>query len=111
VPTSGSRLAELSGGAFSVGSDGVETVSFPWAQPEGTPATAAMVFRAAEAPEPSEAASAPDVPVPAAPAPTAPSPPSAAPQLDELYEHVVERLRRDLLVERERMGDLLGDLP
>jgi hypothetical protein len=29
---------------------------------------------------------------------------------DELYEQVVERLRRDLLVERERMGDLLGDL-
>jgi hypothetical protein len=30
---------------------------------------------------------------------------------DELYEHIVERLRRDLLFERERMGDLLGDLP
>jgi hypothetical protein len=30
---------------------------------------------------------------------------------DELYEQVVERLRRDLIVERERMGDLLGDLP
>ena len=29
---------------------------------------------------------------------------------DELYEQVVERLRRELLVERERMGDLLGDL-
>jgi hypothetical protein len=31
--------------------------------------------------------------------------------VEDLYEHVVERLRRDLLSERERMGDLLGDLP
>jgi len=30
---------------------------------------------------------------------------------DELYERVVDRLRRDLLVDRERMGDLVGDLP
>jgi hypothetical protein len=35
----------------------------------------------------------------------------ASPEMDELYEHVVERLRRELLFERERMGDLLGDLP
>jgi hypothetical protein len=31
--------------------------------------------------------------------------------MDDVYEQVVDRLRRDLLVERERMGDLLGDLP
>ncbi len=31
-------------------------------------------------------------------------------QIDEIYEAVVERLRRDLLIERERMGDLVGDL-
>jgi hypothetical protein len=30
--------------------------------------------------------------------------------MDDIYDHVVERLRRDLLAERERMGDLLGDL-
>jgi hypothetical protein len=30
--------------------------------------------------------------------------------LDAIYEQVVERLRRELLAERERMGDLLGDL-
>jgi hypothetical protein len=28
---------------------------------------------------------------------------------DDVYENVVERLRRDLLAERERMGNLLGD--
>jgi hypothetical protein len=31
--------------------------------------------------------------------------------MDEIYEQVVERLRHDLLVERERMGDLIGGLP
>ena len=35
----------------------------------------------------------------------------AAPDMTEVYEHVVEQLRRELLVERERMGDLTGDLP
>jgi hypothetical protein len=36
---------------------------------------------------------------------------AASPETDDLYEHIIERLRRDLLSERERMGDLLGDLP
>jgi hypothetical protein len=30
---------------------------------------------------------------------------------DHVYENVVERLRRDLLAERERMGNLLGEWP
>jgi hypothetical protein len=30
--------------------------------------------------------------------------------MDQLYEQLVERLRRDLLAERQRMGDVLGDL-
>jgi hypothetical protein len=30
---------------------------------------------------------------------------------DHMYENVVERLRRDLLAERERMGNLLGEWP
>jgi hypothetical protein len=34
----------------------------------------------------------------------------AAPNVDDIYEGVIERLRRDLIIERERMGDLLGDL-
>ncbi|MGE3140801.1 MAG: hypothetical protein AB7O53_15215, partial [Thermoleophilia bacterium] len=32
------------------------------------------------------------------------------PDLDNLYEGILERLKRDLLAERERMGDLLGNL-
>lgn len=31
-------------------------------------------------------------------------------QIDDIYEGVVERLRREILIERERMGDLVGDL-
>jgi hypothetical protein len=31
--------------------------------------------------------------------------------IDEIYEKVIEKLRRELLADRERMGDLLGDLP
>ena len=32
------------------------------------------------------------------------------PTVDDIYEGVIERLRRDLIAERERMGDLLGNL-
>jgi hypothetical protein len=38
------------------------------------------------------------------------APGGATPNVDEIYEGVIERLRRDLIVERERMGDLLGNL-
>jgi hypothetical protein len=31
--------------------------------------------------------------------------------IDEIYDQVIEKLRRELLADRERMGDLLGDLP
>jgi hypothetical protein len=77
----------------------------------------------ARAPEVSDAESAPSPPQPtpaAAPAPApapahaaaAPAPGGApAPTLEDTYEYVVDRLRRDLLVERERMGDLIGRLP
>ena len=43
-------------------------------------------------------------------APSGAAPGGAAPNVDELYEGIIERLRRDLIVERERMGDLLGSL-
>jgi hypothetical protein len=51
----------------------------------------------------------PEAPPPA-PAPAAPAPPAAGAGADpdELYEQMIERLRRDLLDERERMGDLVG---
>jgi hypothetical protein len=32
-------------------------------------------------------------------------------QTGQSYESIVDELRRDLLRQRERMGDLLGDLP
>ena len=35
---------------------------------------------------------------------------AGVPNVDDIYEGIIERLRRDLLAERERMGDLLGDL-
>jgi hypothetical protein len=40
-----------------------------------------------------------------------PAPPRPGPDLEDVYDHVVERLRHDLLAERERMGYPLGDLP
>jgi hypothetical protein len=53
-------------------------------------------------------------PAPAAtPAPEAPAPHAAhdpGVDYDQIYDHVIRRLRRDLLREREQMGDLLGDL-
>jgi hypothetical protein len=45
-------------------------------------------------------------------APPAAPPPRTGdgPDMQEIYEAVVDQLRRDILAERERMGDLLGDL-
>jgi hypothetical protein len=62
-------------------------------------------------------AAADPAPAPAAtPAPAAPPAPSGGGgggggDIDEIYDQVIERLRRDLLADRERMGDVLGDLP
>jgi hypothetical protein len=35
----------------------------------------------------------------------------AGSDIEEIYDQVMQRLRRDLLADRERMGDMLGDLP
>jgi hypothetical protein len=45
-----------------------------------------------------------------APAPQSPGPAQklGAAELDELYEGLIGRLRRELLLERERMGNLFG---
>ena len=32
-------------------------------------------------------------------------------EIEDLYDELVERLRRDLIGERERMGDIVGELP
>jgi hypothetical protein len=107
----GLRLAEETGAGYAWSEENdVETVTFPWPRPEPVAAPAGFVLRApateTEAPPPEAPAT-----VPAQP----PTPPPAAghqaTDYEEVYDQVVERLRRDLLVERERMGDLLGDLP
>ncbi|MGN6378323.1 MAG: hypothetical protein ACTHNU_05180 [Gaiellales bacterium] len=81
-----------------------------------------VLFRAVGQPE---AASAPAMDTPPAagqapagqrelaapPAPAAAAPAGGSADDEELYERVVDRLRRELMTERERMGDLLGDLP
>jgi hypothetical protein len=109
----GLRLAQQTGAGFST-VDGTETVLFPWPSEAQPQAASSFLFRepvveppaeATAAAQPSASAAAPA----AAPTPP-PQPPSAQP-IDEIYEQVVGRLRRDLLAERERMGDLLGDLP
>jgi hypothetical protein len=61
-------------------------------------------------PEPHAAHAQPPASAPHAPAPAGPAPGAHA-DPDALYETLIGRLRRDLLVERERTGDLLGDLP
>jgi hypothetical protein len=94
-PDRAQELARASGGAVSDDGAGMSTVTFP---------------AAAAAATPSAPATAPPVRGPG------PSEPPAAPRgvadldLDELYEEFLRRLRRDLLHDRERLGDLLGPL-
>jgi hypothetical protein len=95
------------------------------AQAAGTTAsheggTSTVLFRAAAEPAPAAAPESevaphagPDTtgaPHHAHPA-AATAPAGAGADDDELYERVIDRLRRELMTERERMGDLLGDLP
>lgn len=115
------RLALAAGATLLPDSDDQATVVFPpprgqvaplLARSEATPSaplahtTTATVFSTPPAPAPASPAtlSSPR-PVPA------PAVPSSSGSIDDVYEQVLERLRRDLLTERERMGDLLGDLP
>jgi hypothetical protein len=73
--------------------------------PAAAPVASALGVAATAAPPPAPAGL-----EPAAAGPP-PAPPRAGPDLEDVYDHVVERLRHDLLAERERMGDPLGDLP
>ena len=91
------RTAELTGADFTTaGNGGAPTVTFPTAQPAAGPATLA---RQALAPAPMIQ------PLPSAGSGTAPGL-----DLDDIYDHVASRLRRELLHDRERVGDLVGDL-
>ncbi len=121
------RLADATGAEITPADGAFTTVDFGSALRR--PATEPLLSRAASgpvggAPEAALGWAPANVSLPEAAEPTAVAanggPPgggagashaATSPDVDELYEHIVERLRRDLLFERERMGDLLGDLP
>ncbi len=92
---------------------GRQSVAFP-APPWATPAQRAP--SPTETPGRDGAPLARAVNVPRIGADIAPHPQGAeesppTPSIDEIYDTVVDRLRRELMVERERLGDSLGDLP
>jgi len=111
---SAGRLAAATGGIVSRAPSELSTVAFAppeeFLYPPELPPPALLARQPAEASAPApEATEAPAQA--AAPAPHAPVPAGAGgPELDDIYDHVLRRLRRDLLREREQMGDLLGDL-
>jgi len=108
--SSGLRLARATGAAHDATRSGLSTVLFApgyaGTEPPVSPGAVALptIFRQDGA---VEATSAPAEP---AATPQAPAPGPGEQNIDEIYEKVVERLRRDLLIEREKMGDVLGDL-
>ena len=85
-PTDAARLATLSGGSLVDAPDGRASVVFPSApQQPGRPARATRTAHRA-LPEPAPAAASIDV--------------------DELYDQIAARLRRELLLDRERAGEM-----
>ena len=117
VPTSGARLAAATGATLSESGEGFETVEFP--RPAGMAfAPAVSLMRAADdAPAGGAQPAAADGARPAPAASPAPAPAQGGGggggggDIEEIYTQVIDRLRRELLADRERMGDLLGDLP
>lgn len=91
--TDPTRLAALSGGSLVAAPDGRASVVFSSAG--GQPAGSVRAATTATAQTP--------LPVPT-PAPT----PAAAPSIDvdDLYDQIAARLRRELLLDRERAGEL-----
>ena len=89
--TDPTRLAALSGGTLVAAPDGRASVVFSSAG--GQPAGSVRAATTATAP--------------AAPVPT-PAPAPAAPSIDvdDLYDQIAARLRRELLLDRERAGEL-----
>jgi hypothetical protein len=97
-----------------------EMTTLAFAPAAASPAALTLARQLSESP-PADAPPSMSEVVPAQPPPSAPSPGQgpaphpvptpAAPDLPAIYEYVIDHLRRDLLAERERMGDLLGGLP
>ena len=110
--TSGARLAAATGGILRQEDGETETLVFP--RPEGRAFAPAFALMREPDPAPADG----QAPSAAAQAATPPSPAPAPPaqgggggDIEEIYDQVIERLRRELLADRERMGDVLGDLP
>lgn len=98
-------IAHATAGAITHADDGRVSVLFP---PPGAVTAAPGSLLARESAEPIDApAPAPASTPAAAPAP-APAPAGAAPALDrdELYQDFMRRLRRDVLEQREQLGEL-----
>jgi hypothetical protein len=115
--TSGLSLASATGAVIEREASGTSTVTFPQDEPplapeppellsSATPEEPTLARAAAPGPSPSSGRPLPPTPTTEAEAPR--RPPSV--DYDEIYAQVVERLRRELLREREQIGDLLGDV-
>jgi hypothetical protein len=114
--SSGVRLAAAAGLPLEYDGAGSATVVFAPGFSEPAPAVTARpaprrVLSRQDAEATAEASEAAAV-EPAAPAPAAAAAAGGGggDDIDEIDEKVVERLRGDLLAEREKMGDLLGDV-
>jgi hypothetical protein len=96
------RIASSTGGAYS--DDGsTATVAFQGASHHPAPA-GPVLARAADG------MAVPRAAAPLAAHPPDPPPASASLDIEEVLEEVVSRVRRELLHDRERVGDLAGDL-
>jgi hypothetical protein len=108
VPDRVRRIAELSGGIYS--DDGLAaSVTFPGAPSSGA-STGATLARQVNGAAPAPAPVAAGDPAPMT-APDASGGAASDVDIDALYDKLAARLRRELLQDRERAGDLLGSLP
>jgi len=96
-------IARATAGAIAYEDDGRVSVLFP---PPGAVTAAPATVLARESGDASEAPA--QAPAPASAPATAPAPAGAAPALDrdELYQDFMRRLRRDVLEQREQLGEL-----
>lgn len=99
TPSRAATLASLTGGELTDDGSGTSTVTFALGEGEGSSG------RTSE----TKARTAPAAPTPPAAAPTT-GQASTHGNLDDAYEGFVRRLRRELLRDREWIGDLLGPL-